>query len=155
LQLDGKWLVEPSRSSGSESWAARRRSVCLYPKDTNTILPTNLTALRNTDAADDNAAQHGCEDIDATASISVEDEKSKHQARKSSTCRGQAQFTMMFGTNLVFSYHLDIFWRIIRSQPTLPICTASSRNLPHSVPITKSITGCCPLILSTIYPLRT
>jgi hypothetical protein len=70
-----EWRVEPSRSSGPESWAARR-SVCLYPKDTNTILPTNLTALRNTDAADDNAAQHGCEDIDATASISVEEASS-------------------------------------------------------------------------------
>jgi hypothetical protein len=147
--------AKPSRSSGSESWAARRRSICLYPKDTNTILPTNLTALRNTDAADDNAAHHECEDIDATASISVEDEKFKHQARKSPACRGQAQSIMTFGTNLVFSYHLDIFWRIIRSRPTLPISTASSRNLPHPVPSTKSVRACCLLILSTIYPLRT
>lgn len=124
----------------------RIRFLCVHPKDTNTILPTKLTALKNTDAAENNAAQHACKDIDAMASILVQDERLKHQVRQFSACRGQAQSTMTFGTKMLLSYHLDICWKIARSRPLRPFRTASSRNLPHRthrVPGRKSITGCC------------
>lgn len=102
----------------------RIRFLCVHPKDTNTILPTKLTALKNTDAAENNAAQHACKDIDAMASILVQDERLKHQVRQFSACRGQAQSTMTFGTKCC----CPTTWTSAGRSPDLD---HSDRSVPH------------------------